>query len=41
MSLEKKIEQADFTIENEGSIEELESKLKDAWEKWQKGDKNE
>ena len=41
MSLEKKIKQADLAIENEGSLKEFERKLKDAWEKWQKGDKDE
>ncbi len=41
MSLEKKIEKADLAIENENSIEDLERKLKLAWEKWQKGDKYE
>ncbi|MFW6381959.1 MAG: dephospho-CoA kinase [Bacillota bacterium] len=41
MSLEKKIKKADLAIENEGSIEELESKLRTAWENWQKGDENE
>ncbi|MFW5873346.1 MAG: dephospho-CoA kinase [Bacillota bacterium] len=41
MSLEKKIKKADLAIENEGSIEELENKLRTAWENWQKGDKNE
>lgn len=41
MPLQEKIENADLAIENEGSIEELKSKLRVAWEKWQKGDENE
>lgn len=41
MSLDKKIEKADLAIENEGSIKDLERKLRVAWEKWQKGDKYE
>ncbi|MGM0413720.1 MAG: dephospho-CoA kinase [Bacillota bacterium] len=41
MPLQEKIENADLAIENEGSIEDLKSKLRVAWEKWQKGDEYE
>lgn len=41
MPLQEKIKNADLAIENEGSIEDLKSKLRVAWEKWQKGDEYE
>ncbi|MBF8435902.1 dephospho-CoA kinase [Halanaerobiaceae bacterium Z-7014] len=41
MPLDKKIKKADLAIENEGSIDDLKDKLREAWEKWQKGDKYE